>query len=131
MFIPSHAIILGMCVSSLLQCLWAPLAFALGAQYVVQWEIQQVGLNWSNITLHPVEADSLSFLTIVILLMVDTLLYFIVTWYIEGVAPGRYGIAKPFYFPFMPSYWFRNGCNRNKLVKVPRGDETRIQEGTF
>ena len=25
--------------------------------------------------------------------------------YIDAVKPGRYGIPKPFYFPFLPSYW--------------------------
>ena len=25
--------------------------------------------------------------------------------YVDAVKPGRYGVAKPFYFPFLPSYW--------------------------
>ena len=39
------------------------------------------------------------------MLIFDTFLYMVLTWYIEGVRPGKYGVAKPFYFPFMPSYW--------------------------
>ena len=39
------------------------------------------------------------------MIVVDTFLYLMLTWYIEGVYPGKYGVAKPFYFPFMPSYW--------------------------
>ena len=27
------------------------------------------------------------------------------TRYVEAVFPGEYGIPKPFYFPFLPSYW--------------------------
>ena len=107
----------------LLQCLWAPLAFALGAQYMVQWEVQQVGLNWSNIALRPVDKDPLSFLMVAVILMVDTILYFVATWYIEGVYPGRYGVAKPFYFPFMPSYWFGEHCSGNVDDKVPQDHE--------
>ena len=30
-------------------CLWAPLAYGLGASYIVQYELEQVGLQWSNI----------------------------------------------------------------------------------
>ena len=25
--------------------------------------------------------------------------------YVNGVKPGQYGVPKPFYFPFLPSYW--------------------------
>ncbi len=89
-----------------LQCLWAPLAFGLGATFLVQWELKQQGLMFSNIDVPAIEDDQLSFLAIVVIMMVDALLYFVATWYIEGVYPGRYGVAKPWYFPFMPSYWY-------------------------
>ena len=38
-------------------------------------------------------------------MVIDAVLYFVVTWYIEGVYPGQYGVAKPWYFPFTSSYW--------------------------
>ncbi len=88
-----------------IQCLWAPLGFALGAQYMVQWEVRQEGLQWANMHLMPGTDDQLSFMSVSLILCLDTLLYFMAVWYIEGVAPGRYGVAKPLYFPFMPSYW--------------------------
>ena len=25
--------------------------------------------------------------------------------YIDAVKPGKYGVPKPLYFPFLPSYW--------------------------
>ena len=25
--------------------------------------------------------------------------------YVNGVKPGQYGVPRPFYFPFQPSYW--------------------------
>ena len=49
--------------------------------------------------------DALSVQTIMGMLVVDTILYMVLVWYIEGVWPGRYGVAKPLYFPFQPSYW--------------------------
>lgn len=39
------------------------------------------------------------------MLVLDTVLYMVLVWYIEGVWPGRYGVAKKFYFPLQPSYW--------------------------
>ena len=56
-----------------------------------------------------IEEDQLSFFTVCVMMVVDVLLYMVLTWYIEGVYPGRYGVAKPWYFPFMPSYW----CGQN------------------
>ena len=88
-----------------LQCLWAPLAFALGATFLTEWELQQKGLQWSNISIPPIQEDHISFLTIALIMVLDAFLYFLITWYIEGVFPGRYGVAKPWYFPFLPSYW--------------------------
>ena len=41
------------------------------------------------------------------------LLYF---RYIDAVKPGAYGVPKPFYFPFLPSYWC--GIRRSKPIKV-------------
>ena len=49
--------------------------------------------------------DALSVQVVMVMLVVDTILYMVLVWYIEGVWPGRYGVAKPFYFPFQPSYW--------------------------
>ena len=72
---------------------------------MIQWELQQLGLQWSNIGTAPVESDHLSVLTICYIMAFDALLYFVITWYIEGVFPGRYGVGKPWYFPVMPSYW--------------------------
>ena len=40
------------------------------------------------------------------MLIVDTFLYGILTWYIEHVFPGAYGLPKAWYFPFQMSYWF-------------------------
>ena len=37
--------------------------------------------------------------------VVDTVIYVVLTWYIEEVRSGKNGVAKPLYFPFMPLYW--------------------------
>ena len=65
----------------------------------------QEGVQWNNIATTPIEDDPLSILTISYIMAFDAMLYLVLTWYIEGVFPGRYGVGKPWYFPFMPSYW--------------------------
>nr|XP_054770557.1 ATP-binding cassette sub-family A member 2-like isoform X2 [Lytechinus pictus] len=46
------------------------------------------------------------------MLIIDIVLYLLLTWYIEGVHPGAYGLPRPWYFPVQPSYWF--GTHRFK-----------------
>lgn len=81
-------------------------------------ELKQEGLKWSNIAIPAIEDDQISFLIIVVMMIIDTVLYIVITWYIEGVYPGRYGVAKPWYFPVMRSYWCGqrfahfNGCGK-------------------
>ena len=51
------------------------------------------------------------------MLIVDTFLYGILTWYIEGVFPGMYGLPRPWYFPLQFSYWFGpKHCNFEALA---------------
>ena len=42
------------------------------------------------------------------MLIFDCFLFLFLTWYIENIFPGEYGIPKPLYFPFQPSYWCGN-----------------------
>jgi hypothetical protein len=52
------------------------------------------------------------------MLIVDTILYAILAWYIEAVHPGSYGLPRPWYFPFQASYWF--GHNTKACPKFSR-----------
>ena len=52
-----------------------------------------------------VQEDHFSFLYSLFMLLFDGILYILVIWYIDTVMPGRYGTAKPWYFPFQLSYW--------------------------
>ena len=39
--------------------------------------------------------------------------------YVNGVRPGQYGVPRPFYFPFQPSYWLgRPHGTRMKVVSL-------------
>ena len=82
---------------------------------------------WSNLGIPAVDDDHLSFLAIVVIMGIDAALYFLITWYIEGVFPGRYGVAKPWYFPFMRSYW----CGQkygNDYIRRGRRKHVQLQE---
>uniref|UniRef100_A0A670ZV15 P-type phospholipid transporter n=1 Tax=Pseudonaja textilis TaxID=8673 RepID=A0A670ZV15_PSETE len=86
--------------------LLSSVAFGYGCEYVSLFEEQGIGLQWDSLFETPVEKDSFSLTLSVFMMVLDSLLYGLMTWYIESVFPGQYGIPRPWYFPFMKSYWF-------------------------
>uniref|UniRef100_A0A8C5WYA4 ATP binding cassette subfamily A member 1 n=1 Tax=Laticauda laticaudata TaxID=8630 RepID=A0A8C5WYA4_LATLA len=93
---------IGFSVRSLL----SSVAFGYGCEYVSLFEEQGIGLQWDSLFETPVEKDNFSLTISVFMMVLDSLLYGIMTWYIESVFPGQYGIPRPWYFPFTKSYWF-------------------------
>uniref|UniRef100_A0A8C9WEH3 P-type phospholipid transporter n=1 Tax=Scleropages formosus TaxID=113540 RepID=A0A8C9WEH3_SCLFO len=86
--------------------LLSPVAFGFGCEYFALFEEQGVGIQWSNLLSSPLEEDSYSLTTSIVLMFFDSFLYGVMTWYIEAVFPGQYGIPRPWYFPVTKSYWF-------------------------
>ncbi|PSN44306.1 ATP-binding cassette sub-family A member 3 [Blattella germanica] len=83
---------------------------AIGWAYrlIIAYESKYVSVTWSNLFTPPsgMKGD-LSIGILWIMLIVDMILYSIITWYIDCIKPGQYGIARPWYFIFQPSYWRR------------------------
>uniref|UniRef100_A0A4W6FC69 ATP binding cassette subfamily A member 4 n=1 Tax=Lates calcarifer TaxID=8187 RepID=A0A4W6FC69_LATCA len=90
-----------------LASLLSPVAFGFGTEYLSRYEEQGLGLQWDNIQTSPLEKDTYSFLTSILMMMFDAVLYAVLAWYLDNVFPGQYGIGRPFYFLFQPSYWQR------------------------
>uniref|UniRef100_A0A6Q2ZEB5 P-type phospholipid transporter n=1 Tax=Esox lucius TaxID=8010 RepID=A0A6Q2ZEB5_ESOLU len=87
--------------------LLSPVAFGFGTEYLSRYEEQGLGLQWDNIGTSPLEGDAYSFFTSIGMMVFDAVLYGFLAWYLDNVFPGQYGIGRPFYFPFQPSYWQR------------------------
>ncbi|XP_041120774.1 uncharacterized protein abca12 isoform X2 [Polyodon spathula] len=88
-----------------LLCLFAPTCFSYAGQYIGRYEGQNIGIQWDNSYVSPLSNDTTSFGWLCWLLFIDSLVYFAVGWYIRIVFPGKYGIASPWYFPVLPSFW--------------------------
>ncbi|XP_066919865.1 ATP-binding cassette sub-family A member 2-like [Clytia hemisphaerica] len=86
--------------------LFSTTAFGLGARYFALFEQNGVGLQWSNLSMSPLEGDDFNMRKVFTMLLADTFIYAILVWYIESIHPGTYGIPRPWYFPFQLSYWF-------------------------
>ncbi|XP_058240814.1 phospholipid-transporting ATPase ABCA1 isoform X4 [Hemibagrus wyckioides] len=87
--------------TSLLSCV----AFGYGCENFARYEEQGIGIQWKNIMISSQDDDPYTFMVSIIMMLIDTLFYWILTWYIENVFPGQYGVPKPWYFPFTSSYW--------------------------
>ncbi|XP_068594222.1 retinal-specific phospholipid-transporting ATPase ABCA4-like [Cebidichthys violaceus] len=85
--------------------LLSPVAFGFGTEYLSRYEEQGLGLQWDNIMTSPLEKDTYSFLTSILMMVFDAVLYAVLAWYLDNVFPGQYGVGRPFYFPFQASYW--------------------------
>ncbi|XP_039611267.1 ATP-binding cassette sub-family A member 13 isoform X2 [Polypterus senegalus] len=97
--------------------LFAPTCFSYASQYIIYYEAQGTGMQWDNSYQSPVINDNASFGWFCWLLLIDSAIYFIIGCYIRMVFPGKYGIAAPWYFPVLPSFWisclpcFKPGSN--------------------
>ncbi|VEL10301.1 unnamed protein product [Protopolystoma xenopodis] len=88
------------------------LSLAVQVPYSLGWirfsriELQGRGATWSDLRSNELLEDIFPLGSCLLLIWIDILIYSLLTWYIEAVFPGKYGIAQPFYFPFRKSYWF-------------------------
>lgn len=59
--------------------------------------------------------DDFSMMHIIIMMCVDSVIYGLLTWYIEAVFPGQYGIPRPWYFFVLKSYWCGGVSEKDSL----------------
>ncbi|XP_076150268.1 phospholipid-transporting ATPase ABCA1a isoform X1 [Alosa pseudoharengus] len=90
--------------------LLSPVAFGFGCEYFALFEEQGVGIQWTNLLASPMAEDHYSLTTSISLMLFDAFLYAVMTWYIEAVFPGQFGIPRPWYFPFTKTYWCGEEC---------------------
>uniref|UniRef100_A0A8C4ITX9 ATP-binding cassette, sub-family A (ABC1), member 4b n=1 Tax=Dicentrarchus labrax TaxID=13489 RepID=A0A8C4ITX9_DICLA len=113
-----------------LASLLSPVAFGFGTEYLSRYEEQGLGLQWDNIQTSPLEKDTFSFLTSILMMVFDAFLYAILAWYLDNVFPGQYGIGRPFYFPFQPSYWQSPATSHTEMPKQDNVQKDVESNGT-
>nr|CAD7196497.1 unnamed protein product [Timema douglasi] len=96
-----------------LASLLSNVAFGFGCSYFAHYEEMGVGLHWHNLGESPLLGDTYNMKYVIFMLGLDALLYSILTWYIEAVFPGQYGVPKRWYFPLTRSYW----CGSDGIVE--------------
>lgn len=88
--------------------------------------IPGTGVQWKDL-MKPVSVDDNFTLAHVLgMLLLDSVLYGLVAWYVEAVFPGEYGIPRPWYFFIMVSLPFPScsvtGCfvARGRRAQFPK-----------
>lgn len=71
---------------SLLSCV----AFGYGCENFAKYEQQGIGIHWYNMNKSPEEGERYTFTVSIIMMLFDAVLYWVLTWYIENVFPGRW-----------------------------------------
>lgn len=98
--------------SKVLACLDFQIAMSFGANLIGRFEGSGAGVQWSNVNQGVTIDESFTFAHVLVMLVLDSILYGLLTWYIEGIFPGEYGIPKKWYFPFSKKYW----CDKQDIV---------------
>lgn len=97
--------------------------FGYGLKLIVRLEEIDTGLQWSTFLTTSSVYENLSIFWIIIILLFDSVLFFMIAIYIENIFPGTYGVSKPWYFPFHRKFWIHrkyrqfetSGCNDEKM----------------
>jgi len=59
------------------------------------------GVQWNNFYKPGTIDDNFSLLDAMVMLIVDTVLYMLIAWYVDNINPGDAGVAQPPWFPFL------------------------------
>ncbi|CAD5114243.1 DgyrCDS3384 [Dimorphilus gyrociliatus] len=90
------------------------LAMGYGCTLFSIYEGTGEGVQWSNLASYATNDENFRMLDVFIMLIVDTFLYGIITWYVDNINPGEFGIPKPWYFFCTKWYWCGGSQNISK-----------------
>ena len=91
--------------AKLLSCLLGNTCLSLSVNIFSSRELQNIGVQWDNIASPTSAEDDFNVLLVFAMLAFVSVVQFLLTWYLDEVLPRKYGLRKPFYFPFTLSYW--------------------------
>lgn len=112
-------------VAKVFSCLIPNVAFGWGSNIFARFEEQGVGVQFFNVGRSPLDNDKFNLVYCLIMLAGDSIIMFLLAWYLEAVMPGQYGIPRPWYFPVTSVYWF--GSKKSKINRPEEESEVSIK----
>ncbi|KAG0722166.1 ATP-binding cassette sub-family A member 3 [Chionoecetes opilio] len=107
-------------------CLLCNTAMSLGCQLISMFEGTGSGVQWRYLFSGVSPDDPFTLGHVFGMMLLDSLLFCLLAWYIEALWPGDFGVPQPWYFPFMRSYWLGRSVDEVKEPVAPP-----IQNSTF
>ncbi|XP_019557858.3 phospholipid-transporting ATPase ABCA1 [Aedes albopictus] len=106
---------------------WAKIVYSLlpnppmgfGMDDIIRLEIAGVGLTFETLFKETEMKNPYSFSVAVAMLLTNILLYLVLTIYLEQIMPGKFGVAKPWYFPCTKVFWSRKSSNDSDSLLEP------------
>ncbi len=103
----------------------AKIALALIPNVAMWWGVKVIGTQegsgegaqFTNLFDRIDESDPISMGVVWIMMIVDILVYGFITWYIDSVKPGPYGVAQKWYFLFTVSN--DKTCQTSRISTIP------------
>eukprot|EP00123_Amoebidium_parasiticum_P018720 comp24269_c0_seq1/m.45256 comp24269_c0_seq1/g.45256 ORF comp24269_c0_seq1/g.45256 comp24269_c0_seq1/m.45256 type:complete len:1770 (-) comp24269_c0_seq1:99-5408(-) len=100
-------------------CIFMNTCMYWGWNTIGSWEEIVTPMGFRQIRTPPNFDDPFTLGNVLIMFIFDTLLYSFIAFYVENVFPGEFGVSKPWYFLFTPTYW----CpGRGKNTEEPVAD---------
>ncbi|RWS28570.1 ATP-binding cassette sub-family A member 7-like protein [Leptotrombidium deliense] len=118
----------------MLSCLIPNVAFGFGCSYLAHFEEHGTGVQWSNLFESPIPGDEFCLGYVMLMFLKDTFIFWLLTWYIEAVFPGEYGVPKPWYFFVTKKYWcsipdkISNGSDEDVQRSMLNGCDADFEE---
>ncbi|XP_070199001.1 phospholipid-transporting ATPase ABCA3-like isoform X2 [Littorina saxatilis] len=81
-------------------------ALGFGIIIISKHDQANVPLTWSKLTEPMDYEDTMSMMDVWLMLLVDTGIHLLVAWYLDNVAPGDFGLPKPFNFFLTKAHFF-------------------------
>ncbi|KAK3796087.1 hypothetical protein RRG08_044081 [Elysia crispata] len=103
-------------------------AMALGCNVIGIYEGTGEGAQWNNFHKPGAVDDNISLLECMLMLLCDSLIHCIITWYLDNVRPGEFGVPKPFYFPFTKSYWVAPKDSSSSMHEFENSDTKHFEK---
>uniref|UniRef100_K1QVF6 ATP-binding cassette sub-family A member 3 n=1 Tax=Magallana gigas TaxID=29159 RepID=K1QVF6_MAGGI len=80
-------------------CILNNMGMAFGINTIGLYEGTGYGAQWNNFAKPATVDDNFSLLDSMLMLLGSSGVYLVITWYVDGVFPGEYGVPLPWYFP--------------------------------
>ncbi|XP_066249197.1 phospholipid-transporting ATPase ABCA3-like [Euwallacea similis] len=113
--------------TSILLMVLPNMALHYGYMAVSNYEIREIGIQWSNWHLPGGNGtNEVSMLNVCLMLIIDCAIYLILALYVDAINPGKYGVPKSIFFPFK---WVLSCIKKRNNVHTDNGSETyHLQE---